>query len=79
MQYEVINSKKLAMRWDVPESWVRDQVRSRAVDPLPHVRLGRYIRFEWRSAELDDWWARHRRNGVPNRSNGDESKKGRIK
>jgi hypothetical protein len=46
---EIIDSEELAKRWSVPESWVRDQVRRRAQDPLPHVRLGKYIRFEWGS------------------------------
>jgi excisionase family DNA binding protein len=27
----------------VPQSWVREQVRSGAI---PHVRLGRYVRFD---------------------------------
>jgi hypothetical protein len=57
---EIMDSAGLAKRWSVPETWVRDQVRSRAQDPIPHVRLGKYIRFEWGSPELNDWWARHR-------------------
>jgi hypothetical protein len=61
MAYEVIDSKELAQRWSVPVSWVRDQVRKRADDPIPHVRLGRYVRFEWDSPQLRDWWARHRK------------------
>jgi hypothetical protein len=60
LRFEVIDSEELAKRWSVPESWVRDQVRSRAQDPIPHVRLGKYIRFEWGSPELDAWWARRR-------------------
>jgi hypothetical protein len=43
---EVIDSAELAKRWVVPETWVRDQVRTRTQDPIPHVRLGKYIRFE---------------------------------
>ena len=44
----------------VPESWIREQTRSRSVDPIPHVRLGRYVRFEWNSPELLQWWSRRR-------------------
>jgi len=44
--YEILDCASLAERWKVPESWVRDQVRSRAIDPIPHVQFGRYIRFE---------------------------------
>ena len=57
---EVIDSKELARRFRLPESWVRDRVRSRTDDPLPHVKFGRYVRFEWGSRELVEWWARHR-------------------
>ncbi len=60
MSYEVIDSPELARRWCLPASWVRDQVRARAADPIPCVRLGKYVRFEWGSKALDDWWARRR-------------------
>src|SRR5208283_3922909 len=50
-QYEFIDSKELAARWALPESWVREQVRSRAADPLPHIRFGKYVRFRWGSPE----------------------------
>lgn len=43
---EIIDSKELASRWRLPESWVRDRVRTRSDDPLPHVKVGRYVRFE---------------------------------
>ncbi len=64
--YEVINAVELARRWAVPESWVRDNVRSRTADPIPHVRLGRYVRFEWESADLESWWARRRKPAAAN-------------
>ena len=53
--YEFIGSEELASRWNLPVSWVREQVRSRSVDPLPHVRFGKYVRFRWRSPELEEW------------------------
>ncbi len=56
--YEFIDSRELASRWGVPVSWVREQVRSRARDPLPHVNLGKYVRFLWGSPELEDWIGR---------------------
>lgn len=43
--YEVLTAEELAARWRVPETWVREQTRSRSKDPLPHIRLGRYVRF----------------------------------
>jgi len=57
---EIIDSAELAKRLQLPESWVRDRVRVRSEDPLPHVKFGRYVRFEWGSPELVEWWARHR-------------------
>lgn len=56
--FEVLTAEELATRWRVPESWVREQTRSRCADPIPHVRLGRYVRFSWGSPELNRWWSR---------------------
>ena len=56
--FEVLTAEELASRWRVPESWVREQTRSRCLDPIPHIRLGRYVRFSWNSPELAAWWKR---------------------
>lgn len=56
--YQFIDSKELASRWNLPETWIREQVRSRSADPLPHVRFGKYVRFRWGSPELEGWAAR---------------------
>jgi hypothetical protein len=58
--FELIDASELAMRWCVPESWIREQTRSRCADAIPHLRLGRYVRFEWGSPELAAWLARRR-------------------
>jgi hypothetical protein len=63
---EVIDSLELAKRLRVPESWIRSRTnRKRTSDPIPHYRLGRYIRFSWGSFELSDWLRRQlvRTNG----------------
>ena len=58
---EIIDAKELARRWNVPVSWIREYTRSdRTDDPIPHVRLGRYVRFEWGSSLLNEWFARRR-------------------
>lgn len=62
--FEVLTAEELAQRWRVPESWIREQVRSRCSDPIPHVRLGRYVRFSWGSSDLNDWWARRQSKAV---------------
>ena len=54
-QYEFIDSKELALRWNLPESWIREQVRSRSAEPIPHVRFGKYVRFRWGSPDLEQW------------------------
>ena len=33
--YEVVDAIELAQRWRVPVSWIREQTRNRAADPLP--------------------------------------------
>jgi hypothetical protein len=57
--YEFIDSQELARRLTVPASWIRDQVRARSQDPLPHVNLGKYVRFLWGSPALELWIRRH--------------------
>jgi len=54
---EVLTTEELAQRLRVPPSWIREQTRSRNLqrDPLPHLRFGRYVRFDWTSTELQSW------------------------
>jgi hypothetical protein len=59
--FEVIDAAELAKRWSLPESWIREQTRTRSSDPLPCVRFGRYVRFEWGSPKLAAWYDRRRR------------------
>jgi hypothetical protein len=76
-KYEFIDSKQLGLRWSLPESWIREQVRSRSVDPIPHIRFGKYIRFRWGSPELEHWAERRivsSSNRVVGRALGKESK-----
>lgn len=58
--FELLTAEELAERLRVPASWIREQTRSRSLqgDPLPHLRLGRYIRFQWGSPELEGWLRR---------------------
>jgi hypothetical protein len=58
--FEILDAAQLAAKWGVPKTWVQDQTRSRALDPIPHVKLGRYTKFEWYSPQLAAWWARRR-------------------
>ncbi len=56
--YEFIDCGELALRWRLPKSWIREQVRNRSADPIPHIRFGKYVRFRWGSPELEEWAAR---------------------
>jgi len=59
--FELLTPAELAERLRVPASWVREGTRSRNLigdDPIPHLRLGRYIRFQWGSQELEAWLKR---------------------
>jgi hypothetical protein len=75
-QYEFIDCAVLASRWNEPESWAREHVRTRCVDPIPHIRFGKYVRFRWGSPELEDWAERRivsSSNRVVGRALGKES------
>lgn len=54
-EYDFLDCKQLAERWNVPETWIRERVRRRSADPLPHVRFGKYVRFRWGAPELEEW------------------------
>jgi hypothetical protein len=60
-QFELLTPDELAEYLKVPASWVRERTRSRDLqgdDVIPHLRLGRYIRFAWGSPELEAWLRR---------------------
>lgn len=55
VSYEIIDSPEIAKRLNVPVTWVREHVRKRTKDPIPHLKLGKYCRFRWGSPELAAW------------------------
>jgi len=59
--YELLTPVELAERLKVPVTWVRERTRSRELnggDTIPHLRLGRYVRYQWGSPELEAWLKR---------------------
>jgi excisionase family DNA binding protein len=54
----LLDANEVAERLGVPVSWVREQSR---LETIPHVRLGRYVRFEW--AEVEAWLEQQRAGG----------------
>jgi len=52
----LLDAKQASAVLNVPASWVLAEARA---DRIPHVRLGRYVRFD--AAELQIWWHSRRR------------------
>src|SRR5271169_3873321 len=52
---DILTPDELAARLKVPKSWVYEKTRSRNRNgiPLPCLRLGCYIRFDW--ARVVEW------------------------
>jgi hypothetical protein len=54
---DILTPAQLAERLQVSTSWVFEQTRRRAKtrtkNPLPCIRLGKYIRFSWR--DVCEW------------------------
>jgi predicted DNA-binding transcriptional regulator AlpA len=44
---DILTPEEVAARLKVPESWVYEKTRVRCRNPIPCLRLGRYIRFDW--------------------------------
>jgi excisionase family DNA binding protein len=59
----LMDARQAGRLLNVPPSWVLAEARA---DRIPHIRLGRYVRFD--ADELAVWW-RSRRRG-PWRSRG---------
>jgi hypothetical protein len=57
---EYVDCETLAQILNVPETWLRDQTRSRADDPIPCTRFGRYVRFQPADPDLMAWLERRK-------------------
>lgn len=59
---DLLTPQELAERLKVSPSWVFEQTRERAKirnrNPLPCIRLGKYIRFSWTA--VCEWMAQDR-------------------
>jgi len=49
---DIITPEELAARLKVPESWVYEKTRGRCRNPIPCLRLGRYVRFDWTTVAI---------------------------
>lgn len=54
---DILTPEQLAERLQVSRSWVFEQTRNRAkvrnTNPLPCIRLGKYLRFSW--SQVSEW------------------------
>jgi hypothetical protein len=61
----LLTPQQLAVRLAVPTSWIREKTRTRArardSDPLPVIRLGKYVRFRW--SDIEAWLLRQSGGG----------------
>ncbi len=57
MSERLFTAAEVAERLSVPESWVRSESRE---NRLPHLRLGRYVRYDWEAVGI---WLEEQRAG----------------
>jgi predicted DNA-binding transcriptional regulator AlpA len=54
---DLLTPEQLAERLQVKKSWIFEQTRNRAKvrnqQPLPCIRLGKYLRFSW--SQVSEW------------------------
>jgi excisionase family DNA binding protein len=50
---EILTIDEVADRLKVSKRWVYEKTRSRCLNPLPAIRVGRYLRFLW--GDLSAW------------------------
>lgn len=62
---ELLTPEQLSERLKVKPSWVYEQTRTRSSvrdsDPLPHIKMGLYLRFDWRDVCA---WLERRKQGL---------------
>ncbi len=58
--HDILTPEELAHRLKVPVSWVYEKTRTSCVNPIPLIRIGRYIRFNWR--QILEWLAEQSSN-----------------
>src|ERR1700676_3220087 len=62
---QILTLTELAERLKVSERWVYEKSRRRCLNPLPCIRIGRYLRFDWTSVSA---WLVQRELGADRKS-----------
>jgi predicted DNA-binding transcriptional regulator AlpA len=52
---ELLTVTQLAAQLQVKPSWVYERTRKGGADSIPHLRLGKYVRFNPASPEFRAW------------------------
>jgi len=60
----LLTVEQVAEKWQVPRSWIYERTRRRGLEQLPHVKLGKYIRFE--ETAVQEYLDRQRIGARPN-------------
>jgi Helix-turn-helix domain len=56
--------QELADLLGVAKTWVYDRTREHGPDLIPHIKLGKYIRFDPESPAFVEWLQSHEVRGV---------------
>lgn len=59
---QILTLSEIAERLKVSERWVYEKSRRRCQNPLPVIRIGRYLRFNW--IDVSAWLQRQSFGGV---------------
>lgn len=51
---EILTLDEFAERYKVPKTWIYNRTRRGNPDPIPHLKVGRYVRF--RVSDVEKWF-----------------------
>jgi hypothetical protein len=47
----------------VPRTWIYERTRENGPETIPHIKLGKYVRFNPESKAFREWLERHEKGG----------------
>jgi excisionase family DNA binding protein len=65
---DIITPDELAERLKTSRSWVAEMTRARQRNPIPHYKIGRYLRFNWQDVCA---WLESTKEGTTSRNKGE--------
>jgi predicted DNA-binding transcriptional regulator AlpA len=60
---QILTLDETAARLKTSRRWVYEKSRRRCQDPLPVIRIGRYLRFNW--LDVSEWLRQHTNMSAP--------------